>query len=66
MSESGSEHPIKPYKIRIEPRGNPDDPVWQAFEKIEAARKRAMRHALDTGEPFVDPHPLRPRWQEAD
>lgn len=57
---------IKPYKARIEPVGDPNDPTRKALEKIERERKRAMRRALETGEPFVDPHPLRPDWQKDD
>ena len=55
---------IKPYRGKVEPVGDPDDPTRKAFERIERARKKAARRALETGEPFVDPYPLRPRPQQ--
>lgn len=58
--------PIKPYRGKVEPVGDPNDPTRKALERIERARKKAARHALETGEPFVDPHPLGPRRQRED
>jgi len=51
-----SEPPIRPYKIKLEPIGEPGDPIWEALERMRLTRIKAMRHALDSGEPYRDPY----------
>ena len=47
---------IKGYKVKIKPRGNPDDPVWQKIVEMQEVRKAAMRKAIETGERYRDPY----------
>ena len=45
----------KGYKAKIEPRGNPDDPVWRGIVRMQEVRRAAMRRAAETGERYRDP-----------
>ena len=47
---------IKGYKAKLEPIGNPDDPVWQEIVRMRETRRAAMRKAIETGEPYRDPY----------
>ena len=51
------------YKVKLKRRErDPDDPVWRGILHMREVRKRAMRRALETGDPYR--HVLPPPPEE--
>ena len=43
------------HAIEDSPYAKPGDPAWEAIVRMNNERRRAMRHSIDTGEPYRDP-----------
>ncbi|MSO42487.1 MAG: hypothetical protein EXQ70_11475 [Solirubrobacterales bacterium] len=47
--------PARSHAIEDARYAKPGDPVWDGIARMNNERRRAMRHSIDTGEPYRDP-----------